>query len=222
MERKIKIPGEVSFVIGLLLVSFAIPLMVIAGFGISTISSLPFVFSQIFDQISFGIWNPIFQLGLLILLLVMTRKFKSGYVISIVLSVVFGMILDVFTHLLSGLPTELWQRILYFIVSYVTMCVAISLMVGSKIPLMIIDTFINDMTIFFHVTYRRIKTLFDIICVTLSVILSMVFLGHLAGIGIGTVLLAFITGMGVHVVNTIQSRMIIITPWCKKLGEMVE
>ena len=152
MDKKITIPGEVSFVAGLLLVSSAIALMVIAGFGISTISSLPYVLSRIFSQISFGIWNPVFQIGLLVVLLAITKRFKSGYVISIVLSVIFGMIVDFFTNALAGLPTEFWQRLLYFIVGYLIMCVAIALMVGSKIPLMIIDTFLNDLTIFFHVT----------------------------------------------------------------------
>ncbi|MGB8220600.1 MAG: DUF6198 family protein [Methanoregula sp.] len=222
MDKKITIPGEVTFVAGLLLVSFAISLMVIAGFGISTISSLPYVLSCIFSQLSFGIWNPVFQIGLLFVLLAITKRFKSGYVISIVLSVLFGMILDFFTNALAGLPTEFWQRLLYFIAGYPLMCVAISLMVGSKIPLMIIDTFLNDLTIYFHVTYRRIKTLFDIICVVLSVILSLAFLGHLEGVGIGTVILACITGLGVHVVNTMLSKVIIIKPWSSKLGGMVK
>jgi uncharacterized membrane protein YczE len=222
MDKKITIPGEVTFVAGLLLVSFAISLMVIAGFGISTISSLPYVLSCIFNQISFGIWNPIFQICLLCLLLAITKRFKSGYVISIVLSILFGLIINFFMHAVAGLPTELWQRLLYFLAGYAIMCVAIALMVGSRIPLMIIDTFINDLTIHFHVTYRRIKTLFDIICVVLSVILSLVFLGHLAGVGIGTVIMAFITGLGVHVANTSLSKVIVIKPWSSKLGGMVK
>jgi uncharacterized membrane protein YczE len=87
---------------------------------------------------------------------------------------------------------------------------------------MIIDTFINDLTIHFHVTYRRIKTLFDITCLALSVILSMVFFGHLVGVGIGTVIMAFITGLGVHVVNTTLSKVIVIKPWSSRLGGMVK
>ena len=222
MDKKISIPREVSFVAGLLLVSFAISLMVIAEFGISTISSLPYVFSCIVNKISFGNWNPVFQIGLLVMLLAITKRFKSGYMISIVLSLLFGIVLDFFTNALANLPTEFWQRLLYFVVGYLSMCVAIALMVGSKIPLMIIDTFLNDLTIFFHVTYRRIKTLFDIICVALSVIFSMAFLGHLVGVGIGTVILACITGLGVHGMNTILSKVIIIKPWSSKLGEMVK
>jgi len=36
--------------------------------------------------------------------------------------------------------------------------IAITLVAGSGIFLMIIDTFINDLTIFFHVTSGRMKT----------------------------------------------------------------
>ncbi|PWR74921.1 DUF6198 family protein [Methanospirillum stamsii] len=222
MHTKIIIPGEITFVFGILLISFAIPLMVNAEFGISTISSLPFVLSRIWNQISFGIWNPLFQVGLLILLLAITKRFKSGYLISIVLSVFFGMSIDLFTQTLSGLPSEFWERILYFVFSFGIMCVGISLMVGSKIPLMVIDTFLNDLTLFYHVTYRRIKTIFDIICVTLSVALSFLCLGHLEGVGIGTIIMACITGFGVQAVNTVLSRVIIIRPWSRRLEEMVQ
>jgi uncharacterized protein len=222
MERKITIKGEASLATGLLLISFAVPLMVRADFGISTISSLPYVLSRIIDEISFGVWNPIFQVCLLFLLVLITRRFKSGYVVSFLIAALFGISLDFFTNVLFGLPTDLWSRLLYIIVSFPIMCVAIYLMVGSKVPLMMADSFINDLSTHLHITYRRMKTLFDIACMALSVALSMVFIGHLVGVGIGTIIMAFITGSGVHAANKVISRVIIIEPWSKTLGDMAK
>lgn len=220
MERRYKIPGEASLVAGLLLISFAIPLMVRAGFGVSTISSLPFVLSKIINEISFGIWNPIFQICLLVILVAITRRFRSGYLISFMIAAGFGLSLDLFSGMLSMLPTDLGSRLLYIIASFPIMCVAISLMIGSKVPLMIVDAFINDLTAHYHVTYRRMKTIFDISCMSLSVALSLAFLGHLEGVGIGTIVMAFITGAGVHAANKAISKVMIIEPWSKRLSRM--
>jgi uncharacterized membrane protein YczE len=222
MGKQIKVPGEVALATGILLISFAVTLMVRADFGISTISSLPFVLSRIFDEISFGTWNLIFQICLLVILVAVTKRSKSGYIISFLFAAMFGFILDLFGNFLAGLPTDMALRLLYSVVSYLIMCVAISLMVGSKVPLMIVDSFINDLMNFSQVTFRRMKTLFDIVCVTLSVALSLALLGSLVGVGVGTVVMALITGIGVQTASRAIKRVIIIEPWSKRLGDMAK
>lgn len=220
--KKRTVPGELSLSLGILLISIAVSLMVRAGFGISTISSLPYALTSIFPDIPFGTWNLAFQIGLLMILLAITRQFKSGYVISFVIAALFGFIADLFIGALSGLPTDIWCRSLYFLTSYLVLCFAISFMVNSKIPLMIVDAFIVDLARFFHVTFRRMKTLFDISCLSISVVLPMAFLGHLAGVGVGTVVLASITGAGVHAANKAISKAMVIRPWSARLGAMAK
>ena len=220
MRKRLVVPGEITLITGILLISFAITLMVKADLGVSTISSLPYVLSVAFDQISFGVWNPVFQLCLLFLLVCLTRRFKIGYVIALLLSLLFGSVIDMFAWLLSDLPTSMEHRILYAVVSYVAMCFAISLMVNSKVPLLIIDMFINDLSQFYHVTFRRLKTIFDVACLTLSVTFSFVFVGELVGVGIATIVMAFITGAGVHAATRFLRRVIEIRPWSKTLANM--
>jgi uncharacterized membrane protein YczE len=220
--RKISIPGEISLALGVVLISIAVSLMARAGFGISTISSLPYALSSIFPDIPFGTWNLVFQVGLLGILLTITRRFRSGYVISFIIAFLFGYIAGFFIDLLSSLPVELWERGLYFAASYVILCVGVSMMVMSRVPLMIVDQFIIDLTKHFHVTLRRMKTIFDISCLTLSVVLPMALIGHLAGVGVGTVVMALITGAGVHAANRLLSRAIHVQPHSKVLSGMVD
>jgi uncharacterized membrane protein YczE len=222
MERKITVPGEISLAGGILLISFAISLMISAGFGISTISSLPFALSSILDGMSFGIWNLIFQVCLLAILLAITRDFRLGYVMSFFMSAMFGIVIDLFSGVTSGLPTDIGFRLIYFVASYLIMIFAIALMVGSKIPLMIIDSFINDLTKHFHVTFRRLKTIFDIVCLAFSIVLSVAFLGDLAGVGMGTVIMALITGSGVHAANKVLNKVIVIKPWSRTLRDLAK
>ncbi len=102
------------------------------------------------------------------------------------------------------------------------MCVGIAMMVGSKVPVMVVDTFINDLTQHFRVTFRRMKTLFDITCVVLSVIASLTLLENLAGVGVGTVVMALLTGSGVHLVNVALNKAIVIRSWSRRLQRMAE
>ncbi|KQM11269.1 hypothetical protein AOA80_08890 [Methanomassiliicoccales archaeon RumEn M1] len=220
MKGRITLPGELTLLAGVLLISFAISLMVKADFGISTISSLPYVLSVALPEISFGIWNPIFHIGLFIILIAITRRVKVGYAISLLMSLTFGLVLDAFEWLLSPLPTDMPFRLAYIVTGYVAMCFAISLMVNSKVPLMVVDAFINDLTQHYHVTFRRLKTIFDISCLTLSMALSFLFVGELVGIGIATIVMAFITGSGVHLATRLLRRAIAVRPWSDRLANM--
>ena len=54
------LPGELALCIVLIINSLGVCLMAKSGFGISTISSVPFVFNKVFPSLSFGTWNYIF------------------------------------------------------------------------------------------------------------------------------------------------------------------
>lgn len=220
MERKITIPGELILAMGVLSISLAVSLMVRADFGLSIMASLPYALTSIFPDISFGTWNIIFQICVMIVLLAITRKFKSGYLVSFIIATIFGYVAGFFIQVMAGMPSDLWCRFLYFAGGYLCACLGISLMVGSKVPLMINEAFLNDVSKHFHVTFRRMKTLFDISVVSLSISLPMLFLGHLAGVGIGTIIMALITGAGVHEVSKGLGRVVVVKPWSKKLGDM--
>jgi uncharacterized membrane protein YczE len=222
MKQKLTIPGELSLTTGLVLLAFAVPLMLNAGIGTSTIASPLYALNSICDNISFGTWNLVFQVSLLIILLMITKEFKSGYLASFIITTVFGYMVDLFTGTLANLPTDLPWLILYFVSSLVLFCVSISLMVLSKLPMMITDSFVKDLSRFFHVTFRRMKTLFDISCISLSVGLSMVFLGNLAAVGVGTLIMALTTGLGVHALNKAISKVVTIKPWSNTLASMAK
>ena len=61
MKEKKLFLGELALMIGLIFNSLATTLMVKSGFGISSISSVPYTLSLIFDEITYGSWNYIFQ-----------------------------------------------------------------------------------------------------------------------------------------------------------------
>ena len=85
--RKFHLPGEAALLIVLLINPLAIDLMSKSAFGISTISSVPLIFSTAFPFFSFGTWNYIFQTLLVITLMVLKRSFCPGYLFSFVVGI---------------------------------------------------------------------------------------------------------------------------------------
>ena len=55
--KKFHLAGETALLLVLLINSLAVDLMSKSGFGISTISSVPLIFSTAFPFLTFGTWN---------------------------------------------------------------------------------------------------------------------------------------------------------------------
>lgn len=185
--------GECTLLLSILLNSFGVALQVKSGIGISCISSVSYVLSKILPLFSFGTWNYLIQIFVLLMLVVLTRRFRPGYCLSLVLSVFFGRLLDLYSMFLP-VPSTLPLQLLCYAFGLFTVCVSIWMLQRCMMPILPFDTFARDMTEHFHLDFRLFKTGFDLTLLTTSVVLSLVFCGGLVGIGLGTVLSAFLTG----------------------------
>ena len=198
--------GELALLVAVCINSFGVVLMLYSGAGISAISSVPFAFSEVFPKISLGTWTYLFQ-GLLVLsLMVMRKKFVQSYLFSFVVGFVFGELLDVHELWISVLPTALPFRFLYFIISYVLICVGIAISNRCKLPIIPTDLFPRELADITKAGYPKIKIGFDVACLAVTAALTFFCLGHLEGLGIGTILAAFTMGKGVGIVGTLLDR----------------
>lgn len=203
MKDKKCITGEIALLLGLVFNSFASTLMIKSQFGVSSITSVPYSLSLAFNKLTYGTWNYIFQCTLIAILVIATRKFKIGYIISFFLAVVFGNLIDFFNStIMQMLPNNYLLNTIYFIVSFITISVGMSLLLNCKTPVLPIDTFTRDFPIHFNIPYKRSKTIFDLSCLAATIVISLIFLKKLVGIGVGTVVCAFITGKTVSYINS--------------------
>ena len=203
MKEKKLFVGELALFMGLIINSFANTLMVKSGFGISSISSVPYTLSLVFDNITYGSWNYIFQCVLILILVLITKKFKVGYIVSFFLAIVFGNMIDFCNiFIMQKLPNNIIYNIIYFLISFSMLSVGMSLLLKCKTPVLPIDTFTRDLTEEFNINYKKVKTVFDLSCLATTIVLSVVFLKGFEGIGIGTVICALITGKVVSFVNS--------------------
>lgn len=193
--------GELALFITVMINSFGVVLMLYSGAGISAISSVPFAFSEVAPVISLGTWTYIFQGTLILSLMIMRKKFVPAYLFSFVVGFAFSELLDVHEAWINFLPKTLGLCVLYFVISYLLICIGIAFSNRCGLPIIPTDLFPRELSKITGVRYSRVKIGYDVICLCITAVLTVFFLGHLDGLGIGTVLAAFTMGKVIGIIG---------------------
>ena len=200
------IRGEIALIVIILINSLGVVLMLYSGSGISAISSVPYAFSLVFPKISLGTWTYIFQ-GLLVLsLMIMRKKFVASYLFSFLVGFAFSEMLDIHEMWINALPTALEYRVVYFVISYFLICFGIALSNRCGLPIIPTDLFPRELADITKIKYSRIKIGFDVICLAITALMTCIILGHLDGLGIGTILAAFTMGKVIGMIGDQMDR----------------
>ena len=193
-RTKPSLPGEFLTIAAMVFNSFAVTLLIKADFGISAISSVPYVFSVAFPVLTNGIWNALIQCLWLILTMIAIKKFKPGYIFSFVLAFLFGFLLDFWADLMAPWSMALSMRLVYFLIGFCVLSVGISCFILCGTPILPFDTVVRAFTMEKGLGLKKARTGFDLINLTLSLLVSLLFIGRLAGVGIGTLVSALLMG----------------------------
>ncbi len=146
------------------------------------------------------------EAALVLTLMIMRRKFVPSYLFSFVVGFVFGELLDFYEWWIHLLPYNVPMRIVYFVVSYLVICVGIALSNRCGLPIIPTDLFPRELSDITRVKYSRIKIGFDITCLAVTAGLTFFCLGHIKGLGIGTVLAAFTMGKGIALIGGVIDK----------------
>ena len=99
------------------------------------------------------------------------------------------------------LPTAIGFRVTYFIISYCLISLGIALSNRCRLPIIPTDLFPRELADITGIAYSRIKISFDVICLAVTACLTGLILGHIKGLGIGTVVAAFTMGKAIGLVG---------------------
>ena len=168
---------------------------------ISAISSVPYAFQQVFPKLTLGTWTYLFQGLLICILMIMRKKFVPSYLFSFVVGFAFGEMMDLHELWITRLPLNIPLRILYFVLSYLIICFGIALSNRCKLPIIPTDLFPREAADITKVPYARIKIGFDVNCLVITACMTFFCLGHIMGLGIGTIVAAFTMGKGIAIIG---------------------
>ena len=199
------------YCLGLLVLAFGIALSVNCSLGVSPVSSLPYVVSQILN-ISLGTCTIIVYSVYVLLQMVISRKFQPALLLQLVFSTIFGWFVDGAKWVLGDfcLPTYFGQ-LLMLAASILLIGFSLVLYVDVQLAPMPAEGLVGCLAEKLHKPFTQMKTLVDCSSVLLGAVLSLLFLGRLVGIREGTILTALLVG---RMMGTLRK---FVGPWIQKL-----
>lgn len=186
------------FIISLFFSALGVAFTKSGELGVSPISSVANIMSLKFTEISMGnwliIWNCVLILGQI---LILRKNFKPVQFLQVPLSFLFGYFTDFSMWLVGFIPVENYPvRLIMVIVGVAVLGFGISLSVIANVIMNAGEAFVKAVADVSKKNFGNVKIAFDISCVTLSIILSLIFFDFsIVGTREGTVIAAFCTGM---------------------------
>ena len=184
-------------VIGLFFAALGVALTKRGELGVSPISSVANVLSYQFTDLTLGswliLWNCVLILGQILLL---RRNFQPIQFLQIPLSFLFGWFTDFGMWLVSFLPVQVYAvRLLMVLAGTVVLGFGITLSVIADQIMNSGEAFVKAISDVTHEEFGTIKVVFDISCVLVALILSLLFFeGSIVGTREGTIIAALCTG----------------------------
>lgn len=192
---------EISYVLGLVIMAFAAAFTEKADFGMSMVVAPAYILhlkiSEILPWFTFGVAEYFFQGVLVILTIIIMRKFKMSYLFSFVTAVIYGTLLDGAMAVISGLPDDTFIiRIVWYVLGTVLCSFAVSLFFHTYLSPEAYELIVKEISEKTKININKIKTAYDCFSVVLGIILSFSFFGFgvFEGVKLGTIICAFING----------------------------
>ena len=189
---------EAAYLLGVIFVAFGTALETYAGFGMSTVVAPAYLIHlkvvQTIPWFSFGVAEYCTQFCLLLLMIIVLRKFRFSYLFSFITAIIYGLFLDLFLGWILPLPDVMLYRIIAFAVGTLFVTAGVSFVFHTYISPEVYELFVSAVSYQFNLKIHVFKTCFDITCCLIALCLTYIFFGSLQGIGIGTVISALING----------------------------
>lgn len=217
--KKLRIPGEIAYLTAIAMLSFAVAMLTSANFGISMIVAPAYLLSLKTGFLTFGQAEYIIQAGVLVVLCIVLRRFKVVYLSSFVTCLIYGAALDLWRLLPCFDPAitppgsmALWLRIVMFVAGVLLTALSVSLFFKTYLYPQVYDFFSKAVSSKYGIKISVFKTVFDLTCLTASVIMSYCFFGRLEGVNWGTLVMAVVNGTLIGLFSSALDKICDFTP----------
>ena len=192
---------ELSYVFGLLILVFATALTERADFGMSMVVAPAYILhlklSQVLPWFSYGVAAYVVQGGLLVIMMLILRRFRLSYLFSFVTAVLYGILVDWLMVLVAYFPADTFAwRLLWYVLGTVLCSFSIALLFHTYLAPEAYDLFVKELSRKFGWKIDKVKTCYDCASLLISVILSFSFFGFgvFQGVKLGTLVCALVNG----------------------------
>lgn len=184
-------------VCGLFIMAFGVAMSIIANMGITPISCLPYVLSQVNGAFSVGQFTAVMNIGFVFLqIFLLRRRYEPYQLLQIVLAIVLGILIDLSMMILSFLqPSTYLEQCILFALSTVVLSFGVFLEVKAGVLMVAGEGIVKAIAITTKIDFSKTKIISDCTLVAISAIIGMVYIHHVVGVREGTVIAALIVGL---------------------------
>ncbi|MFR5730728.1 MAG: YczE/YyaS/YitT family protein [Clostridium sp.] len=189
------------FILGLIINSFGVAFITKSTLGTSQISSIPYVLSLKFTNLSFGQTTFIFNM-LFILIQLDSEKdfhpiqFRGSWPTS------RSAFIDISMLVLAWLnPQTLPLRILSLLIGCAILAIGISVEVAPDVIKVPGEGIVHAISRVSGIEFGKVKIRFDVTPIIMATLLSFLFFHKLNGIGLGTIISAVLVGPMISFMN---------------------
>lgn len=192
---------ELAYIIGIIGIAIGTALSEASDFGVSMIVAPAYLLYRIVSQnvsfFTFGMAEYIFQGFLLIIMILVIRKFKPSYLFSFVTAIIYGLILDGAMWLVAFVPNQtIAARTILYIGGLLMCAFGVSLMFHTYISPEVYELFVKEVSSVYKLPINKFKTVYDCISCILGIAISFAAFGfgRFEGVKFGTVICALLNG----------------------------
>lgn len=184
------------YVLGLFVLAFGVSFSILAGFGVSPVSSLP-VAVALSSGLSVGVTTVITNLLFIFLHSLLYKRMNVKDIAApLIVAFLFGFFTDITLFLLKLFPTPetIVARSTYLLVSLFAISAGLLGYMTAKLPLMPYDALTYAIYERLKMKFSKAKILLDSLNVSLAGAICLIFIQSLGSIGIGTLIAAYLIG----------------------------
>lgn len=197
MSKKELIKRYILFIIGLFFAGVGVAFTKHGELGVSPISSVPNVMSFKFPFFSIGSWLIVWNCVLIVgQILILRKEFKLYQLLQVPLSFLFGYFTDFGMWLVDRIPVDFYvSKLAMLFIGIAVLAFGIALSVIANVIMNSGEAIVKAISDKTGIEFGNVKVVFDVSCVTLSIIMSLLFFGgKIVGTREGTIISAICTG----------------------------
>lgn len=203
------------WLLGTIFVALGVAICSKADLGVSMIAAPAFVLSEallpFWSALNVGVTEYIFQGLLLIVLIIVVRRFDWRFLLAFAAAVLYGYILNGFIWLLGGVTFDaVWLRWVMLLVGDVTVAFGVACFFRTYMPLQVYELFVAEVAARFGLAVSKVKFMFDITLLLISITLAVTLFGDVGTFDWSTIGYASFhsIGLGTLVTTAINSPLI--------------
>lgn len=193
---------------GLIIMAIGVAFSIKAGLGTSPISSVPYVTAKI-SGLSVGITTIIMNaLFIIIQICILNKEYDWFQLLQFPAAILFGSTIDIAVLFIDFISiSSYWQQWILCILGIIFLALGISFEIQANLVTTAGEGVVLAICKVFPIKFGNMKVIFDITLVTLSVLLSIIFLGEPTGVREGTIAAAILVGLITKKTNILTQKL---------------